>query len=249
MNILHSLFASVIAFFVSFTGVGQVPQVQQYTGVTVLDQVAVDATTTAATSTLIMSVPITVELSLSAVVGVTKDSFVNATNTFYIDGVKVRDEINARNFTPFKKGVYILKNNQVYYDENKNGGNAGVPVSGADPKTFVYLDYSYSKDANNFYVNEKILVIPKLSKKDFTIVSFGIVKDSRHVFVSSAGPDGNGIASYEIIKEADPTTFIVDQDGIPKDRYHVYTWRKDNFDILPGADPFTVKKLVLLVVV
>ncbi len=92
-------------------------------------------------------------------------------------------------------------------------------------------------------MGEKIVSIPGLDLKTFNVVSVGIVKDSKNVYFTTQGPKALGTGPYAILKEADAATFVVDKDGIPKDKNHVFTWRKDHFAILEGADPVTIKKI------
>lgn len=181
----------------------------------------------------------------------------NATNTFYVEGILVRDKIeidDAYNspriyFTDGSTVKYFVTGyNEVIHGNNKD--NYTRVIDGADPKTFTALNYSYSKDKNSLYLYNKYTIdevkkinIPGADLKTLLPIDIGILGDKSNVYATELGIDSGGIGSYVVIKNANPKTFLVTPDGITKDDKYVFTWRKSKFEILEGADPVTIRAL------
>lgn len=106
------------------------------------------------------------------------------------DGVYYKKEkINAD-----KKTFRIIGYNNIAKDRKYVYYNGKI-ISGADPETFEYLNYYYSKDKYNIYLKGK-----PLNKRD--IKTFRVM--------GAYNKDKNGVYFQEnIIKEADPASFKV----------------------------------------
>lgn len=133
--------------------------------------------------------------------------FVDNHDKFYINNNKVYFNdvelmVDTKTFS-YLKGYYGSDKNKVFY--------AGLPITGADPKTFEVLggeNYQYARDKDFVYVKGSVL---SSNPDDFLILNDKYSKDSSSVFLESNKING-----------ADPKTFEIIQDLYSKDKDNVY---------------------------
>ncbi len=129
MERIHAFFASVLMLFSGLFGgapVAPVAPVAPIAPVTQTSVVIISSTTTD---------------SVNSVNSVNSDILSqNSLNTFYENGVKVRDTIKTSNYLPYQhKGMYQLKGVTITYYQNDSVA-AGVVMQGFNPMSFAYLD-------------------------------------------------------------------------------------------------------------
>lgn len=101
-------------------------------------------------------------------------------------------------------------------------------LENVDSGSLVKLSCDYSKDKNNIYKNCSLYDL------DTDIETFSVYPDCAHM------KDKNNVYfKGELIKGADPETFVILNHGYKKDKNHVYT----GISVVEGLDPntFTVK--------
>ncbi len=91
----------------------------------------------------------------------------------------------------------------------------GVVISGADPKTFSYLQFDYSRDVSHVYF--RVAIVSGADPRTFTYIDQRYFKDSTHVYLRGTA-----------IKDANPTTFSLlsnswyPEDRLARDARHVF---------------------------
>lgn len=113
---------------------------------------------------------------------------------------------------------YAVDGSHVYWH--------GQIISGADPRTFSYLQFDYSRDATHVYY--RTVTVSSADPRTFTSIDWQYFKDSAHVYLRGMP-----------IRNADPATFSLlsrnwyPEDKLARDTGHVFF----GANVVYGADP------------
>jgi len=122
--------------------------------------------------------------SPDALVGIRKDS------------LKILGEVKKQAYSSDYKAIYAKDESSVYMRSLCNERAPFVKIIGANPDTFVVLDYCYSKDKNNAYFINK--VIAGVDLNTFSVIESNYSKDDKSVYFQRHRIDEVDLDSFKI---------------------------------------------------
>lgn len=134
-------------------------------------------------------------------------------------------EIEGSDATTFlAEGEYAMDKNHVYFGH--------LPIDGADPRTYKYLGNGYGRDKDNAFFGSDVIygksTVEKIDLGTFVFVGDDYAKNKDYVFYL-----GN------ILKSADPATFVEASDNYTDDYLKDKNYVFYRGEILENADPAT----------
>ena len=231
MESLHAFFASLIALVISFTG-----SFHPSSNAIIAKPIATTATTSIMVDTAVT------QATTTATTGQAQLS--NATNTFYADGVKVRDIVYVENsYRDYSSGMYILRDNKVYLSSSSTARIKDmVQVNDMDPKTFYYIGSGYSKDSNSLFRGQYKIVFDTsfVDIHNLQVVHPGLVKDSKNIYYNALG---NEQWKYSSLSNTPLNMEIMES---LKDDPYIFYITKDPKRFYFGIIPETLTKVIQL---
>lgn len=183
------------------------------------------------------------------------DSFVILSEMYFkdVDHVWYKNnelfDVDINTFEVFENGIYAKDKNNVYDGKYK--------IIGADPDTFILLDYDYMKDKNNVYIAGNI--ISNADPNTFKILDYKYTKDKDNVWYknkqiiieTSSGAINVDAQSFETLSNKgcakDKNYYyrygeIVDSKICEEESTHIY---KNNDFSLSMTHPFQIENQVI----